>query len=67
MHLHCIEHFLNTHIDFQGSLNLFMGQKLAEHPKMLDVNTEMQYGQTFQKHLVSCVCVCVCMCVYLGS
>ena len=47
-----------THIDFQCSLNLFMGQKLAVHPKMFDDNTTIQYVQTFQKQLFH-VSVCV--------
>ena len=37
-----------------------MGQKLVVHPKMCD--GQIQFGQTFQKQLVSCVCVCVCVC-----
>ena len=46
-----------------------MEQKLAMHPKMIDVNIQIQYGQTFLMHYSNCITFLMCysqLCVWVS-
>ena len=57
MHIHFIESFWNTHIDFQCSRNLFMGQKPVVHPYVMPYITVLQQKVM---HYSNCITFVTC-------